>query len=125
MGDLFRVVETQNIHEVVDIVKYISTSRECFKELGEPLIVELGQTWLFDYEGDKLRGLICYSSTKILYAYTLNKYRGIGVFNNLYKRLPIQSWETIASNMSYPIFLKKSFKVVKNYVNCHKLKLEI
>lgn len=121
MGNIHRVLETQNIHEVVDIIKYISTSKECYKELGEPLLVEFGQTWLFDYEDNELRGFLTYNKTHILYAYTLPKFRGKGVFNILYEKVPYQSWITIASNMSYPIFLKKGFEVVKNYVNCHKL----
>ncbi len=125
MGNIFRVLETQNIHEVVDIVKYISTSKEYYLEMNEPLLVDFGQTWLFDYQDSELRGFMCYNSTKILYAYTLPKFRGKGVFNNLYDRIPKKEWITVASNMSYPIFLKKGFKVVKNYVNCHKLKLEI
>lgn len=103
------------------MIKYISTSKECYKELGEPLLVEFGQTWLFDYCDNELRGFICYNKKTILYAYTLPKFRGKGVFNNLYEKLPYQEWNTIASNMSYPIFLKKGFEVVKNYVNCHKL----
>lgn len=125
MGNIFRILKTQNIHEVVDILKYISTSKECYKELGEPLLVDFGQSWIFDYQDYELRGFICHDSVKILYAYTLPKFRGKGVFSRLYEELPYQSWETTASNMSYPIFLKKGFKVVKNYVNCHKLKLEL
>lgn len=121
MGHIFRILETQNIHEVVDIIKYISTSKECYKELGEPLLVDFGQTWLFSYQDEELRGFIAHNNTHILYAYTLPKFRGKGVFNLLYDKLPEQHWITIASNMSYPIFLKKGFEVVKNYVNCHKL----
>src|SRR5690606_38451889 len=120
-----RLLKTQDIHDVVDIVKYISTSKEYHKEMGEPLLVDFGQHWYFDYQNDELRGFMCHNNKKILYAYTLPQFRGKGVFSNLYKELPIQKWETIASNMSYPIFLKKGFKVVKNYVNCHKLILEI
>lgn len=121
MGYIFRILKTQDIHEVVDIVKYISTSKEYHKEMGEPLLVDDSQTWYFDYQGEELRGFICHNKSRILYAYTLPKFRGKGVFNRLYNELPHQQWQTIASNMSYPIFLKKGFKVVKNYVNCHRL----
>lgn len=121
MGNIFRVVETQNIHEVVDIVKYISTSREFHKEMGEPLIVELGQTWSFCYIGEKMVGFSSYVKYRILYFYTLPEYRCHGVFNALYDNLPQKQWQVVASNASYPIFLKKGFEVIKNYVNCHRL----
>ncbi len=121
MGYIFRILKTQDIHKVVDIVKYISTSKEYYKEMGEPLFIDESQTWYFDYQSEELRGFICHNNNRILYAYTLPKFRGKGVFNRLYKEIPEQQWQVIASNYSYPIFLKKGFKVIKNYVNCHRL----
>ena len=91
------------------------------KEMGEPLIVDRGQEWIFAYDKDILIGFCAYIKNRILYFYTIPEYRRKGVFNLLYNHLPEKEWQVVASNYSYPIFLKKGFEVIKNYVNCHRL----
>lgn len=123
MGNLFRTIKTESHLFVCDELKYLSTNRKVISELGEPLIIEKGQYWILAYHLDILSGFISHKDNKILYAYTVELMRNKGVFNMLYNELPENDWETIASNMSYPIFIKKGFKVIKNYKTCHKLKL--
>lgn len=123
MEHLFRTVSSESYHFICDEIKYISTSGKAIKEMGEPFIVERGQTWIFAYLENELVGFCAYVGEKILYFYTVPEHRGKGVFNILYNEIPDRSWEVIASNDSYPIFVKKGFKVVKNYKTCHKLKL--
>src|SRR5690606_41908039 len=109
---------------VCDELRYLTPNREVIREMGEPIIIEKGQQWILCYYENLIVGFICFKNDKILYAYTSKIFRGKGVFNLLYSELPNRKWTTIASNMSYPIFLKKGFKVVKNYKNCHKLILK-
>jgi len=89
--------------------------------MGEPFVYDPSQTWIFVYELEQLAGFICYNSKNILYVYIFPEFRNQGLFTVLYDELPIQKWETIASNMSYKLFLNKGFEVVKNYKNYHKL----
>lgn len=121
MGNIFRTIETKDKEIIVDAIKYIATDKVAIKEMGEPFIVSDNQTWLFCYHTNELYGFCAYTSNRILYFYTLPKYRGKGVFNTLYNLLPNREWQVISSNLSYSIFLKKGFRVIKNYVNCHRL----
>lgn len=125
MGDIFRILDTQDFHFVVNELRYATCSKLVLKELGEPIIIEYGQTWILCYCEKELIGFMCYTKDKILYAYAFSEWRCKGVFNKMYESLPMQDWSTIASNMSYPIFIKKGFKVIKNYKTCHKLKLKV
>lgn len=125
MGDIFTILELESHYMVADELKMFTCNREVLKELGEPIIIERGQRWfLCMFEGECI-GFIGYNSSTILYAYVVKKYRGEGLFNLMYDNLPIQNWQTVASNMSLPIFIKKGFTVIKNYKTCHKLKLVI
>lgn len=121
MGYIFRFLESTDLGFINMTIKNLSTNRQVLKEMGEPLIVEENQSWIFCYESFKLVGFCAYTDNKILYFYTIPEFRNNGVFNELYNKLPLKEWTVIASNDSYPIFLKKGFKVVKNYKNCHKL----
>lgn len=123
MGYIFTTVASRSYHFICDEIKYLSTSREVIKEMGEPLIVDKGQTWIFCYHNGDLCGFMAWCGEKILYAYTKPDMRGNGVFSLLYSEIPDKPWEVVASTASYPIFLKKGFRVIKNYKNCHKLKL--
>ena len=123
MGYIFRIVKTSSRDFICDEIKYLSTSKEVIEEMGEPLLYNKNQWWHFAYIENKMAGFIAYSGNKILYAYTMPEFRNKGVFHHIYNSIPSKNWETIASNMSYPIFLSLGFKVVKNYKTCHKLKL--
>lgn len=123
MEHIFKTVTSRSYHFICDEIKYLSTSRDVIKEMGEPLIVDRGQTWIFCYHNGDLCGFMAWYGVKILYAFTIPEMRRNGVFSTLYHELPDKSWEVVASNDSYPIFLKKGFVVVKNYKKCHKLKL--
>lgn len=125
MGNIFESRITYDREEILNNIKYLGFEKEFLKEMGEPIILEDNQTWIFFYLSDKMVSFITYNHKKILYVYTLKEHRNKGLFDLMYKELPLNNWETIASNMSYPLFLKKGFKVVKNYKNCHKLKLTI
>jgi|SRR5690606_3441677 len=126
MGNIFRTVKSTSYHFICDEIKYLSTSRDVIKEMGEPLIVEKGKVWIFAYLGTELVGFISYYAESIIYAYTMPEFRGKGVFSLLYSELPTDvEWNVTASNASYPIFLKKGFTVIKNYSICHKLKLYV
>lgn len=119
-----RIVSSGSYHFACDELKYLATSSEVVRELGEPVLISRGQEWVMAYrEGDHLAdGFIGYVGDKILYAYVVPEARGRGVFTKMYDALPERPWEVVASNMSYPIFVKKGFEVVKNYKSCHKLK---
>lgn len=121
MGHIQRFLKTKNLHEIVDILKYFTCSKEVYIELGEPILVDSSQNWIFEYIDHELSGFICYTESKILYAYTVPKFRCKGVFSRLLNQLPDNKFVVIASEMSYPIFLKNGYKVLKNYKNCHKL----
>lgn len=125
MGNIFESRITYDREEILNNIKYLGFEKEFLQEMGEPIILEDNQTWIFFYLKDKMVSFITYNHKKILYVYTLKEYRNKGLFDLMYKELPLNNWETIASNMSYPLFLKKGFKVIKNYKNCHKLKLTI
>lgn len=125
MEYIFRTITSNSYHFTCDELKYLSTSKEVIKEMGEPIIVSDNQKWIFAYIDDILVGFSCYKEDKILYFYTLPAYRNRGIFNLLYNELPNDiNWNVIASNNSLPIFIKKGFTVIKNYKNCHKLKLK-
>lgn len=121
MGDIFRILELYIPDDVSMILNRYTSNREVIKELGEPIIIEFGQQWIICLYNDAPIGFIGYNEKSILYAYVIKGFRNKGVFNMMYDKLPIQSWNTVASNMSYPIFIKKGFEVIKNYKNCHKL----
>lgn len=125
MGHIFTILELDSYYMVADELKMFTCNREVIKELGEPIIIENGQRWILCMSDNECVGFIGYNDTSILYAYVVKYYRGEGLFNLMYKNLPIQDWLTIASNMSLPIFIKKGFTVIKNYKTCHKLKLVI
>lgn len=121
MGYIFTILELESHYLVADELKMFTSNRDVIKELGEPIIVERGQKWILCMNGSDCIGFIGYNGNTILYAFTKKEYRNKGVFNFMYDNLPIQPWKTIASNISYPIFIKKGFEAVKNYKNCHKL----
>lgn len=127
MGDIFRIIKSSSYYFICDEIKYLSTSKEVIKEMGEPLLVDKNQKWIFAYDKEgQLCGFIAYKKESILYVYVLPEYRGKGIFSILYNELPQNtSWNVLASNMSYPLFLRKGFTIIKNYKTCHKLKLEI
>lgn len=116
-----RIVKSKSKCFICNEIKFASTDRKVLKEMGEPFIYDESQTWIFAYKFDQLVGFICYDSKKILYVYVFTKFRNKGLFTVLYNELPTQEWKTIASNMSYKLFLNKGFEVLKNYKNCHKL----
>lgn len=125
MGDIFTILELSSHYAVADELKMFTCNRNVIKELGEPIIIERGQRWILCMCDRECIGFIGYNDTTILYAYVIKEYRGQGLFTFMYNNLPIQSWVTVASNMSYPIFLKKGFEVVKNYKTCHRMKLNL
>lgn len=121
MEHIFRTIKSESYFFVCEELKCLATNRKVISELGEPVIIEKGQSWILSYHNEIVVGFMCYRENKILYAYTTELMRGRGVFSSMYYELPDRKWETVASNMSYPIFLKKGFEVVKNYKTCHKL----
>jgi|SRR5690606_12169684 len=121
MEHICRTIKSESYFFVCEELKYLATNRKVISELGEPVIIEKGQSWILAYRNEMLIGFMCSQGNKILYAYVVELMRGQGVFSLMYSELPDRKWETVASNMSYPIFLKKGFEVVKNYKTCHKL----
>lgn len=125
MEYFFRTIKSISLDYTINKIKELSTSKDVFKEMGEPLLVDKQQIWVFAFFKKELAGFICYNSNTILYVYTLPKFREKGLFTILYNELPFQDWKVIASNKSLNLFKRKGFKVVKNYKNCHKLELKI
>lgn len=121
MGYLLRKLTDKD--EVCDAIKHFATDKTVIQELGEPLIYDRAQVWWVCYEKNIIAGFICYKDDKILYAYTVSKFRRKGIFNLLYLQLPHLAWKTVASNASKDIFLKKGFTIIKSYNVCHKMKL--
>ncbi len=102
----------------------LSIDKTVIKEMGEPIIYDEKQKWIFAISKNTMIGFIVYNPTSILYVYTLPKFRLQKVLSFLYANLPKQNWSVVSSNASLNFFLSKGFKVVKNYKNCHKLKYE-
>lgn len=125
MEYIFRTIKSLTPYYTLDKLKTISTSKDIYKEMGEPILFNENQVWIFAFHKKQLAGFVCYENDLINYIYTFPEFRNKGLFNILYNELPYQNWKTIASNMSLNLFIKKGFKVIKNYKNCHKLELKI
>lgn len=99
----------------------IFNGREVVKELGEPLFIEFGDTWIFD---DKERGFICYNQPQqsVKYLYVFYPFRGFGVGTMFLSMLPAGEFKTIATKKSKGLFEKAGFTITKEFVNYFKMK---
>lgn len=123
MGDILKSRRIENFLSIVEHIKDVCFSSEFLKEMGEPIVYNPNQEWVFLYKDNIWTSFICYSGDKILYLYTKKEFRRQGLLKVIYNELPKKKWLVVASNMSYDFFIKRGFSVVKNYKNCHKLKL--
>lgn len=124
MGDILESRYVDKFDDIVNNIKDVCFSNEFISEMGEPIVYNEKQKWLFGYIGVKWASFICYEGNKIKYMYTRPEFRGNGYMYSLYDNIPNRKWKVVASNMSYSLFLKKGFSVVKNFKNCHKLELK-
>lgn len=99
----------------------IFNGRDVVKELGEPLFIDFGDTWIFD---DKERGFIAYNAAqkKVKYLYVFFPFRGYGVAKMFVSMLPAGEFETIATKKSKSIFEQAGFALTKEFVNYFKMK---
>lgn len=124
MEHIFRTVKSKNKLFVANKIKLLAIDKDVIKEMGEPIIYNTNQQWIFALLKNELAGFIVYNNSSILYVYTLPKFRLQNVLTLLYWQLPKRNWKVVSSNSSLPFFLKNGFKVVKNFKTCHKLKYE-
>lgn len=124
MGDIFRTIKSKNKIFIANKIKFLVIDKNVIKEMGEPIIFNINQNWIFALCGNELAGFIVYNNNSILYAYVIPKFRLKNAFTLLYWQLPKRNWKVVSSNSSLPFFLKNGFKVVKNFKTCHKLKYE-
>lgn len=124
MEYIFRTIKSSNKTFIANKIKFLAMDKDVIKEMGEPIIYNTNQKWIFALLKNELSGFIVYNSTSILYVYTLPKFRLQNVFTFLYNQVPKRDWKVVSSNSSLPFFLKNGFKVVKSFKNCHKLKHE-
>ena len=99
----------------------VFNGREVVKELGEPLFVEMGDTWFFD---EKDRGFICWNiyTRKVKYLYVFYSFRKFGVGSMLISLLPGGPFETVATEKSVRLFEKIGFEITKSFTKYFKMK---
>lgn len=98
----------------------IFNGRDVVKELGEPLFIEFGDTWIFD---DKERGFICYNEAQktVKYLYVFFPFRRFGVGSMFLTMLPKGELKTIATKKSKGLFEKYGFSTTKEFTNYFKM----
>lgn len=114
MGNL-RIIKTQNNNTVADYIKHVATNREAIKEMEGAFYVEDGQSWVIGFRRQLMVGFICYTDKEILYCYTMPEHRKTGVFSELYLQVPAGNYKTLTNNNSKDFFLKRGFKITKEY----------
>lgn len=98
----------------------IFNGRDVVKELGEPLFIDFGDTWIFD---DKERGFITYNAAqkKVKYLYVFFPFRRFGVGSMFLSMLPKQEFNTVATKKSKSIFEKVGFETTREFTNYFKM----
>lgn len=99
----------------------IFNGRDIVKELGEPLFVEYGDTWIFL---DNEKGFICFNKSykRVKYLFVFKPFRGFGIGSELVSLLPSQYFEVTATKMSKTLFEKAGFQITKSFTNYFKMK---
>lgn len=114
---------TNNKSEIVDFIKFFSTSKSVLKELGEPIVYQEDCNIKAFLIENICVAFCMYGKNKLYYVYVNEKYRKNGIASNLISDISVGS-VAIVNNSVIDFYIKNNYKIVeftKKYSKAYKI----